>query len=147
MRFWDSSALVPLLVSEAGSRAVKAQLEADPVVFAWWGSHVECVSAVARREREGAMTAASASAALRRLDAVRDAWAEIQPTERVRATAVRLLRSHTLRSADALQLAAAIAAAEDHPASLAFVTLDDRLGEAAEREGFDVVRPAEQADA
>jgi len=142
MRFWDSSALVPLLVLEDASEAVRRELVEDSVVFAWWGSRVECVSAIARREREGALSAASALAALRRLDAVRDAWAEVQPTERVRDTAVRLLRSHSLRGADALQLAAAIAAAEDQPRSLPIVTLDNHLGDAAEREGFPVIRPA-----
>jgi predicted nucleic acid-binding protein len=59
----------------------------------------------------------------------------------VRQTAIRLLRVHPLRTADALQLAAAIAAAEDHPATLPFVTLDERLAQAAEREGFPVARP------
>jgi predicted nucleic acid-binding protein len=56
--------------------------------------------------------------------------------------ATRLLRVHPLRAADALQLAAAIIAAEDDPRSLPFVTLDDRLALAAEREGFPVVDPA-----
>jgi hypothetical protein len=46
-----------------------------------------------------------------------------------------------MRAGDALQLAAAIAASEGHPATLAMVTLDERLALAAEREGFPVVRP------
>jgi hypothetical protein len=50
-----------------------------------------------------------------------------------------LLRVHDLRAADALQLAAAIAAAEGQPASLELVCLDDRLIRAAEREGFPIV--------
>jgi len=62
----------------------------------------------------------------------------------VRTTAIRLLRVHPLRTADALQLGAAIVAAEDHPATLPLLTLDDRLAQAAEREGFAVVR-ADQA--
>jgi hypothetical protein len=49
------------------------------------------------------------------------------------------LRVHDLRVADALQLAAALAAAEARPATLAVVCLDDRLGAAAEREGFPVL--------
>jgi hypothetical protein len=47
---------------------------------------------------------------------------------------------HPLRAADSLQLAAAIIAAEREPTTLEFVSLDDRLGEAASREGFRVVR-------
>jgi hypothetical protein len=38
----------------------------------------------------------------------------------------------------ALQLAAAVLAAENHPAALEFVCLDSRLGVAAQREGFPV---------
>jgi hypothetical protein len=64
----------------------------------------------------------------------------VQPVDPVRAMAVRLLRLHPLRSADGLQLAAAIVAAEHEPSSLEFVGLDERLNEAASREGFRVVR-------
>jgi hypothetical protein len=38
--------------------------------------------------------------------------------------------------------AGAIAASEDHPGTLGLVTLDDRLAQAAEREGFPAVSPA-----
>jgi predicted nucleic acid-binding protein len=65
----------------------------------------------------------------------------VQPVTAVRQTAIRLLRVHPLRTADALQLGAAIVAAEDHPATLPLGTLDERLAQAAEREGFAVVRP------
>ena len=80
--------------------------------------------------------------AVDRLDGFIRAWQEIQPAERVRQTANRLLRVHELRAGDALQLGAAITAAEDLPASLTLVTLDDRLARAAEREGFPVVLPS-----
>jgi uncharacterized protein len=48
---------------------------------------------------------------------------------------------HPLRSADALQLAASFAAAERRPMSLELVTLDNRLGNAARKEGFTVIDP------
>ena len=79
--------------------------------------------------------------ALERLDALAQAWQEVQPIARIRQTAIRLLRVHGLRAADALQLAAALTVAEDQPASLQLVTLDERLGQAAEREGLKVVNP------
>jgi hypothetical protein len=44
-----------------------------------------------------------------------------------------------LRAADALQLAGAVIAAEHEPRSMDFVCLDDRLAEAASREGFRLV--------
>ena len=43
---------------------------------------------------------------------------------------------HPLKTADALQLAAAVAVAEDEPGLLGFVSFDARLNEAAGREGF-----------
>ena len=142
MRFWDSSALVPLLVGEGATPWASASFQADPDVIAWWGTSVECVSALSRLEREGLLAPGATSDALRRLAALRDAWTEVQPSERVRSSAIRLVRTQPRRSADAVQHAAAIAAAEDHPATLPFVTLDTRLAAAADREGFDVVAPA-----
>jgi predicted nucleic acid-binding protein len=141
VRFWDGSAIVPLLVAEPSSVAVMAAYELDPEVVAWWATGAECVSALARLEREGSLTQASMSEGLRRLDGLARAWREVQPVTAVREIAIRLLRVHPLRTADALQLASAIVAAEGHPASLALVTLDDRLAQAAEREGFVIVRP------
>jgi uncharacterized protein len=52
------------------------------------------------------------------------------------STAVRFLRVHPVRAADALQLAAAFVAAERRPASLEVITFDDRLAVAARKEGF-----------
>lgn len=143
MRFWDSSAIVPLLVAEPASGEVMRAYELDPEVIAWWATEPECVSALARLEREGSLTAPSMAEGLRRLAALAAAWREVQPGAAVRETAIRLLRVHPLRTADALQLGAAIVAAEGHPATLPLVTLDERLAQAAEREGFAIVRPEE----
>lgn len=141
MRFWDTSALVPLLVEEATTAAVIAELERDPDVVAWWMTDVECASALARLEREARLPSAGLVAALSRLGTMAGEWREVQAGPRVRQTAIRLLRVHDLRAADALQLGAAVVASENEPASLPVVTLDDRLARAAEREGFPVVEP------
>lgn len=119
--------------------------EIDPEVVAWWATEAECVSALALLEREGSLSAPSMTEGLRRLEGLASAWREVQPVTAVRQTAIRLLRVHPLRTADALQLGAAIVAAEDHPTSLQVVTLDERLAQAAEREGFPVVRPDQAA--
>src|SRR6267143_499672 len=71
-----------------------------------------------------------------RLKQVANAWHEVDPSDPVREAAVRFLRVHPLRAADALQLAAAFIAAERRPSSLEVVTLDDRLAVAARKEGF-----------
>lgn len=142
MRFWDSSAIVPLLVREATTEAMRSIAEEDPVMLVWWATPIECVSAIARLERDGDLTSGATLAALERLDALVEGCNEVQPVEAARRAARRLLRVHRLRTADALQLAAAVVAAEGHPASLEVVTLDDRLIEAARREGFVVLENA-----
>ncbi|WP_422001486.1 hypothetical protein [Reyranella sp.] len=139
MKFWDASALVPLLVADATTRAMQALAVRDPDMLVWWGSRVECVSALARLEREAALDRRQAGAAYQRMDELARGWHEIGPGEIVRETALRFLRVHPLRAADALQLAAAFVAAESRPSALEVVILDDRLAEAARKEGFVLV--------
>lgn len=146
MRFWDSSAIVPLIVAEAGTDSMQAIAGEDPVMCVWWGTEIECVSALARLEREDALAETAMIAALERLDVLAEAWNEVQPVAAVRGVARRLLRVHPLRAADALQLAAAVVAAEGVPASLDLVTLDERLAAAARREGFVVRDDVEHPD-
>lgn len=141
VKFWDTSALVPLLVEQTSTRAVGGEFAADPDVVVWWATGVECMSALARLEREQVFDREQMALAIGRLDRLAASWREIQPGEPMRRTASRLLRTHSLRAADAFQLAAARAASEDRPETLPFVTLDDRLALAAQREGFDVIQP------
>jgi predicted nucleic acid-binding protein len=140
VRYWDASALVTLLAAQPSSAAALAALEDDPQVITWWGTRVECVSALARIDREGPRDP-QGSAALARLDEVSATWLEVAPTARLRRIAERMLRVHPLRTGDALQLAAAVVAADGTPTTLPFVTLDERLARAAEREGFPVIEP------
>ena len=88
---------------------------------------------------------AAAAPTFDRLKQLAAGWHEIDPSDAVRETAVRFLRVHPLRTADALQLAAAFVAAERRPSSLEIVTLDERLAAAARKEGFVLVEvpPAE----
>ncbi|HTT84717.1 MAG TPA: type II toxin-antitoxin system VapC family toxin [Rhizomicrobium sp.] len=139
MKFWDASAIVPLIVAEAVSDGTLALADRDPEMLVWWGTEVECASAVTRRERGGGLDADSARSAFERLGHLADHWLEIEPGEIVRETALRFLRVHPLRAADALQLAAAFVGADRRPAHLEFVTFDERLAEAARKEGFMLV--------
>lgn len=111
-------------------------LDADSEMIVWWGTEVECASAVARLERKRIASREATVSALERLHDLKSAWQEIEPSEQVRRTARRLLRVHPLRAGDALQLAAALVACESDAASLELVSLDERLVEAADREGF-----------
>lgn len=139
MRFWDTSAVIPMLVEEATTQTMLSLLASDSGITVWWGTEVECTSALARREREAEMTGEDIAMGMARLARLKADWHEVDPVEPIRRTAHRLLRTHPLRAADALQLSAALAAAEGDPSSLEFVCLDGRLVEAARREGLVVV--------
>jgi len=135
VRFWDTSAIVPLVLAEPESRRVKDLHRSDPVLLVWWGTAAECVSAIARPERAGE----SIGDAFERLDTLARTWVEVEASAAVRRAATRMLRTHPLTAAGALQLAAATVAAEDSTSSLPFVTFDRRLAEAADKEGFRVL--------
>ncbi len=138
MRFWDTSALVPLVVMQPATSVVRELLAGDPTLIVWWGTRIECVSALARLRREGTLEPRAERAARKALEALAGEWSEVLPTEAVRTRAEHLLAIHTLRAADAVQLAAAgvWARSQRRP----FVSLDERLRDAATREGF-VVMP------
>lgn len=135
MRFWDASALIPLCVEQPDSRTVRALLEEDRAMAVWWGSPIECWSAFARLRREGLLRVDEEDSARSLLRTLQDAWTEILPGEEVRAHAGRLLRLHPLRSADALQLAAALVWAGTPPGG-EIVVFDRHLQEVAYLEGL-----------
>lgn len=141
MKFWDTSAIVPILVSEDATDAVRKLYGDDPAMIVSWLTPVECASAIARAERDALLSQAEITIAFERLDALAALWHEVEPSNEVRNVARRFLRVHKLRSADALQLASATLAAEWRPASLTVVTLDSRLEGAAAKEGFTIVVP------
>ena len=126
-------------MDEPTSAERHALLRQDDHIVTWWGTLVECVSALSRGHREGRLGTGELRQSHDYLQTLRGAWLEVPPTEHVRQRALRLLRVHALRGADALQLAAALTAAEEDPAGLAFVSNDIRLSTAAEREGFQVL--------
>ena len=135
MRFWDSSALVPLCLEQPRSEQAKRLLREDKEILVWWGSAVECASVIARLYRDELLTAAEARMARSLLEELSASWFEIQPGTGLREQALRVLRLHPLRAADALQLAAALEWTGPS-ANGQFITFDDRLRAAAEREGF-----------
>ena len=138
MRFWDSSALVPLLIEEQNSERVRALFRADSLVTVWWASELECASALRRRERSG-FDADQIQEAVNRLDQAMQDWHQVEPADELKRLARRLLRLHDLSAADALQLSAAVSASEGRSETFELVTLDGRLALAAEREGFPVL--------
>jgi len=136
MRFWDSSAITPLLVVEPDSSLREQQLSADSEMLVWFGTLAEVESSLARRKRLGQLPAEPELRVRRHFDELSAHWTEVAPTNEVRARAIRLLRVHSLRAADAFQLAAALIFCREQPQHLPFLTADQRLRTAASLEGF-----------
>jgi predicted nucleic acid-binding protein len=136
MRYWDSSALVPLLVRERDTTKRQAQLSEDAEIVTWWATRVECASALNRLARSGDLTEENLRKALRKLDGLAATWIEVLPSDRVKAGALRLLRLHGLRAADSLQLSACLQTSEGDPARMILISADKRLREAGDREGL-----------
>lgn len=139
MRFWDTSALVPLCVTEPATAEVRRIATADSSLVVWWTTRVECASAFARRRREGALAASAEQQARRALLALAAEWSEVLPSDAVRDRAERLLGVHPLRAADALQLAAALVWSRGATRACSIVSFDERLRAAATSEGFVVL--------
>jgi predicted nucleic acid-binding protein len=139
MRFWDASALIPLLANQSPRLRLLELLDQDAEILAWWGTTVEISSTLARREREKLLSAEEIAGALAATRELSESWHEIMPSDAVRQTAERLLRVHSMRAADSLQLAAALIAADHDTTAFEIVCLDARLSSAARREGFTVI--------
>ena len=140
MRFWDASAVVPLCLTQPESTVVRDLVVADPALVVWWATRTECLSALLRGQRERLVSPPIVERARAILTRLAGEWSEVQPSEPVRTRADRLLGAHALRAADGFQLAAALLWCRGETASNEFISFDQRLREAASREGF-VVRP------
>jgi predicted nucleic acid-binding protein len=140
VRFWDASALVPQFLEEPTSKLVELWIIEDPDIAVWMMTRVEILATISRRRREGPRRLAIFSKAQTDVMEWSAMWQEVTQVDAVRQQAEAVLQRHALRAADALQLGAALLAADGDPASLDFVTFDNGLADAARREGFTVLR-------
>ncbi|MBT9561006.1 MAG: type II toxin-antitoxin system VapC family toxin [Myxococcales bacterium] len=139
MKFWDASAIVPLLVTQGHTDTLRAVFASDVAMVVWWGTRVEVVSALSRLAREGSLSSIGLRDAIRGLSALASHWTEVQASVLVRDRAEELLRHHPLRAGDALQLAAALVVSTGGSSMPDLVCCDDRLTQVAIIEGFDVL--------
>ena len=142
MKFWDTSAIVPLVVIEPSTATAKSILTGDSSIVVWWGTRTECFSALNRQIRDGNLRIEDERQARQVLQQLADAWSEVQPSELLRGTAERLLAVHALRAADAFQLAAALHWCQRKPDNRHLVSFDIRLRDAAYKEGFTILPSA-----
>jgi predicted nucleic acid-binding protein len=139
VRYWDSSALVPLFFDEPTSQEMARLVADDPDVVVWALTSVELLSMIARLERSSEGLEDLLSGVRRdALERIRCCNA-VTLVDAVRQRAERLVSVHALTAADALQLAAALVVSREQPETLEFVTLDKVLARAARLEGFRVL--------
>jgi hypothetical protein len=131
--------VVPLVVQQDASTEAERWLGEDPDAVTWTLTPVEVASALRRLVREGEVPEQAALAAEVLATELLRHTHVVTEVEQVKTLAMRALRVHALRAADALQLAAALAWADGSPSSLVVHTFDRRLAVAAEREGFRVI--------
>ena len=139
MRFWDASALVPLVIPEATTHVVARLLRSDADIVVAWTATIECVSAFVRRYRERIASEIQLAGALNRLTDLSARWNVTEPTMTLRSAAEKMVARHALRAGDAIRLASAVLAAEGSHEPLEFVCFDRRLALAATAEGLRVV--------
>ena len=135
IRYFDASALAKRYVAEPGSEDV-GQLLADGIPVTCRLSEVEIASALARRRREGALTAAARDRLLASMHRDMASLYVVEVLPEVSALACRLLTRHQLRAGDALHLASALMLSGRSGITVQFVAYDRALNEAAVKEGF-----------
>jgi hypothetical protein len=133
--FWDSSVLVALCVRQDAT-PIALDLEKHYRIVVWWGSDVEIFSALARLQRRLEISTSTFEQAKQQAEGLSNIWQIVAPSAKITQNARTLLERYPLRAADALQLAAAIVWCEGKSNGKTFLTFDQRLGKAAEAEGF-----------
>lgn len=103
MRFWDTSAIMPLISREPLSDDTRKLLREDAGIVVWWATPIECISAISRRAREGSLDPEGEAAARDLLNGLSGNWTEVQPSARLRALTEQVLAAHPPQAADALQ--------------------------------------------
>jgi hypothetical protein len=132
----DTSALVKLLVPEAGTATIEEHWEGVGDVYASLIGYAELRSAVASAARSGRIDGASFRATRDEIDALWARLAVVDVDEPLVREAGDLSDRHGLRAGDAIHLASALRIAEGQTAFIAF---DARLRDAAAIEGFVVL--------
>jgi predicted nucleic acid-binding protein len=136
--FWDTSVIVPLCVRQDISQEVRKLWRETSRVVVWWGTSIEVRSAVSRLYHGNFIDARGLQFALARLGVIRRKWAEIIPSEKVRAIAENLPDAYGLRALDACQLAAALVWCNEKPSGRIFICDDVKLSIAAQKLGFSI---------
>jgi hypothetical protein len=122
--YFDTSAVVPLLIDEPSSTACRELWNAADRVLSSRISYVEASAALAAAARTGRISEAEHTAALTDLEQLFWDANVLELDERLGRLAAGLVNSQSLRGYDAVQCASAVIAASDE---LVAVSGDSRL--------------------
>ena len=87
MKFWDASAVVPLVVTEDETDHCRRLLDKDVQVVVWFLSVVEVISALTRRRRGITLKPGDFRKAKEQLLFLEKFWSELISVDRVRERA------------------------------------------------------------
>lgn len=142
MLYWDTSALFAFLITEKQSTPLRTLIKAQGSSTAYTSiiTPLEFESAVQRRVSERTLNLREADRA--RLFGVdfRKKVFLVPLDQNALDTALHLQKIYGLRPGDAIQLASA-RLETDNPSQVIFLCLDEKLTEAAKREGFQTGNP------
>ncbi|MFL6196993.1 MAG: hypothetical protein ACJ75H_22600 [Thermoanaerobaculia bacterium] len=136
-----------MTVRDASSERVGPLLRRDPEVAFWWGAAVECTATLLAAQRLDRLTPGDVQRARGIFDHLQARSFEVQPSDEVRARALRLVALHDLPTPAALELAAALVWRRDLAQPADFVSLHGPLRLAASLEGFRVLPYADEVHA
>ena len=137
LAYWDSSALVPLCITQPQSPSAET-LYAKHRIVTWWATEVEIRSGLTKLQRMGSIPPGQFLSGKRLAEKLVLGWHTVHESQTITAEACALLESYPLSAADALQLAAALEACEHTSQNYVFITGDPRLADAARDSGFTV---------
>jgi len=139
MLYWDTSALFAFVIAEKHSGQIRDQVAKQGVSATYTAiiTPLEFESAIQRRLSERTLNLREADRArLFGVDFRKRAYL-VPLDQNALDTALHLQKIYGLRPGDAIQLASA-RLGTDNPSRVRFLCLDERLTEAAKREGFQV---------
>lgn len=132
--YLDTSSLVKLYVSEAGTDEVRARVDQATIVATSMIAYPETRAALARRRRERALRPAAFNTARRKFENDWPKYLAVQVTEALCREAGHLAERYALRGYDSVHLASFIEVARQSGISgTSFSSFDDRLNGAARR--------------
>lgn len=142
--YLDTSSLVKLYVSEAGSDVVRQLVGGANVVATSSVAYAETRATLARLRREGVLTVSKLTSAKREFEEQWPAYLTLDATDSLCRVAGELAEKYRLRGFDSIHLASFVEVARRAGADTRFSSFDDRLNNAARKVTRTLQRPGQK---